>query len=107
MQGRMLGPLQHMPGGAEVLAICENGERAMSAIREHKPDIALLDVQMILMTGLEVARVCREENLCKVLLVTSMAQRASGRSGEFHCLVKPFSSMQLYHAIYEALNAVD
>jgi DNA-binding NarL/FixJ family response regulator len=47
----------------EVLAYCRDGVSAIHEVRQHKPDIALLDVHMPGMSGLEVARVIREEKL--------------------------------------------
>ena len=41
-------------GGAMVVAECETGVEALAAIREHEPDLAVLDVQMPEMDGFEV-----------------------------------------------------
>ena len=47
----------------EVLSYCRDGVSAIRAVRQQQPDIALLDVHMPGMSGLEVARVIREEKL--------------------------------------------
>ncbi|HOA25639.1 MAG TPA: response regulator transcription factor [Aggregatilineales bacterium] len=46
--------------GIEVVAEAENGEQAVALIREHQPDVAVLDVRMPDFSGIEVARRVRE-----------------------------------------------
>lgn len=41
----------------------ENGEEALSIIRDEKPQIAILDIEMPLMTGFEVAQCVHNEGL--------------------------------------------
>jgi two-component system, LytTR family, response regulator len=43
-------------GGIEVVAQASDGLAALDAIKEHEPDLVLLDVQMPGLTGFEVAR---------------------------------------------------
>jgi len=40
-----------------------NGKEAMKCIREHKPDIAILDIEMPKMTGFDVAKRVQNESL--------------------------------------------
>lgn len=44
-----------------VVAEANNGKQAVDMYREHKPDVALLDVRMPLMTGIEAAAIIRAE----------------------------------------------
>lgn len=37
----------------EVVALCENGEEAILAVEEHKPDLVFLDIEMPRMNGFE------------------------------------------------------
>jgi len=39
---------------AEIVALCDNGTKALNAIRDLKPDLAILDLQMPGLIGLEV-----------------------------------------------------
>ncbi len=48
--------------GFEIIAEAENGEEAMEKIRELKPDVAVLDVDMPEKTGVEVVEALRKEN---------------------------------------------
>jgi two-component system, NarL family, nitrate/nitrite response regulator NarL len=42
--------------GLEVTATAQDGQEALEAIREHQPDVAVLDVRMPLLDGLDVSR---------------------------------------------------
>lgn len=56
----------------KLLASAENGLKALQLMRTYQPDIALLDVEMPIMGGLEVAAKILEEKLTiKVILLTS------------------------------------
>ena len=48
-----------------------NGEEALAAILEKKPDVALLDIRMPRLSGLEVARLARERNYEGSILILS------------------------------------
>ena len=57
-----------------VVATCNDGTSALEAIRLHSPDIALLDINMPGMNGLEVLRSITEEKIrTKVVLLTAGA----------------------------------
>ena len=56
----------------EVVASCTNGTDALHAIRQHRPDVASLDVRMPGMNGLEVASALRaENNQTRLILLTA------------------------------------
>jgi len=54
--------LLHADKTFKLLAKCGNGEQAIDAIRTLKPDIALLDVNMPKLNGLQVLQILNEEN---------------------------------------------
>jgi two-component system, NarL family, response regulator DesR len=61
----------------EVIARVGDGAAALDAVREHKPDILLSDIEMPQMTGLDVAEAIAREGLAaRVLIVTTF-----GRAG--------------------------
>jgi len=77
-----------------------NGVEALELARERHPDIAILDVAMPEMTGLEVTRRMREENLdMPVILLTARAgdvDVADGaEAGADVYVTKPFSPQEL------------
>lgn len=55
--------------GIEVVAEAGNGEQALQIIQEHRPDVAVLDIQMPDFSGIEVARRVRAQGLPVGLLI--------------------------------------
>ncbi len=55
--------------GFELVASCGGGNEALEAIRRHQPDVAVLDIRMPGMGGLEVARRLGEQEACSTHLV--------------------------------------
>ena len=54
-----------------VLASAVNGQDALELIETHKPEIAILDIQMPYYTGLEIAEKCKALNYqTKIVLIT-------------------------------------
>jgi two-component system, NarL family, nitrate/nitrite response regulator NarL len=55
--------------GAEVVAAVENGILAVEACRDHSPDVALLDVRMPRMDGLEACRTITRAATCGAVII--------------------------------------
>ena len=54
-----------------VLASAKNGKEALALIKAHTPDIAILDIKMPFLTGLEIAEKCKDSGLpTKIVLIT-------------------------------------
>ena len=54
-----------------VIASAKNGKEALTLISAHQPDIAILDIQMPILTGLEVAEKCKSLGLStKIIIIT-------------------------------------
>ncbi len=47
--------LENTPG-MEIVAECDDGDQALQAVRQHQPDVVLMDVNMPRMSGLEATR---------------------------------------------------
>lgn len=58
-------------GDFEVLAAVGDGEEAVAFCREHEVDVALLDVRMPIMNGVEATRILSEETRTKPLILTT------------------------------------
>lgn len=94
--------------GYEVIGEAGRGDRALEMVRELKPDLAILDVKMPGMDGLEVARHIDEEKICGVLILTAFSQREmvehARDAGALAYLVKPFQKNDLIPAIEVAIG---
>lgn len=55
--------------GYEVVGEAEDGMDAVTVCREQRPDFVIMDINMPVMTGLEAARVIREESLAGFVVV--------------------------------------
>ncbi|MEV0198436.1 response regulator transcription factor [Nonomuraea sp. NPDC050691] len=55
----------------DVVAEAGDGVAAVAAVREHDPDVLLLDIRMPRMDGIEAARIVCAESGCRVLMLTT------------------------------------
>lgn len=54
-----------------ILGKANDGKEAFKLIKDLSPDIAILDIQMPFLSGLEIARKCKNENIdTKIVLIT-------------------------------------
>lgn len=93
--------------GISVVGEASDGRQAVEKVRQLKPDLAILDVKMPEMDGIEAARLLHEERLAPVILLTAysdneLIQRAK-QAGVYGYLVKPFKQADLMPAIEVAL----
>jgi DNA-binding LytR/AlgR family response regulator len=58
----------------QILAEAKNGEEAVAAVSEHRPDLAFLDIRMPGMTGIEAARAIGDA--CHVVFITAYNEYA-------------------------------
>jgi DNA-binding response OmpR family regulator len=87
--------------GYEVIA-AEDGPQALSAAREKLPDLAVLDVSMPGMSGLDVCRMLRAEPATAQMLIIMLTARAQESdvdsgfvAGADDYIIKPFSPREL------------
>jgi len=98
--------------GFEVIA-ARNGEEALALAKERHPDIAVLDIGMPKLDGLEVLEQIREDETLKgirVLLLTAKAQESDVRrgydAGADAYVRKPFSPSELSTRVRELTGDV-
>lgn len=94
--------------GYDVVGECGRGEQAVELVRELKPDLAILDIKMPGMDGLEAARIIGSEKICGVLMLTAFSQREvveeARDAGALAYLVKPYQKSDLIPAIEVAIG---
>jgi len=88
-----------------------DGESALKALRENPPDLAVCDIKMPRMDGLELLRRLRETSMLPVIFLTSKddeADEALGlASGADDYIAKPFSQRLLIARIRALLRRAD
>ncbi len=84
----------------EVVGPCKNGEEAVLTCREERPDIALIDIQMPKMDGMQAAQIIFTELDIPVVMLTAYSDdtylRNCTAAGVFGFLLKPASTEQLH-----------
>ncbi|KAF0395000.1 response regulator [Pediococcus pentosaceus] len=76
MLNTALNQLLNLEDNLEVLGSATNGKRALAEIQRLQPDVAILDIEMPMMSGLEVAEVLHDKQLAtKVIILTTFAQK--------------------------------
>lgn len=94
--------------GYEVVGETGRGDEAVELVRQHRPDLAILDVKMPGADGLTAARAINAERLCAVLILTAFSQRdlieQARNAGALAYLVKPFQKSELLPAIEMAIG---
>ena len=92
--------------GFEVCAEARDGEEAVELARAELPDLAVLDVKMPRLDGIEAARRILDERPIPIVMVTAYAERElvsrAVEAGVFGYLVKPFRETDLLPAIETA-----
>lgn len=88
----------------------ESGQEALRAAEEHRPDIALVDIVMPEMTGLELMRLLRERSPLPVILLTAKGgetDKVRGLElGADDYVAKPFSPDELSARVRAVLRRV-
>ncbi|WDL95751.1 response regulator transcription factor [Alicyclobacillus sp. ALC3] len=70
-----LAALLDLQEDIEVVAQATDGQEAIDLCLEHKPDVALVDIEMPVLSGLDVTQVLSERlPSCAVLIVTTFAR---------------------------------
>jgi response regulator NasT len=94
--------------GYEVVGETGRGDEAVQLVREHEPELAILDIKMPGMDGLQAAREIASERRAAVLILTAFSQRdlieQARDAGALAYLVKPFERNELIPAVEVALG---
>ncbi|HZR55548.1 MAG TPA: LytTR family DNA-binding domain-containing protein [Terriglobales bacterium] len=102
-RGKLRMLLEAEPG-IRVIAECENGNQAITALKAYKPDLVILDVQMPEADGFQVLETLSAGDMPIIIFTTAYDQYAI-RAFEQHALdylLKPFDQERLHAAIERA-----
>lgn len=85
----------------------ESAEAALAAVQASEPDLALLDISMPGMSGMELAKRLQAEHAVPFMFLSGrndagLVREAAGH-GALGCLVKPFEPCQVVPAVEAAL----
>lgn len=93
--------------GYDVVADTGRGDKAVELVAEHRPDVAILDVKMPGMDGIEATRAIASERRSAVVILTAFSQRdlveRAREAGAMSYLVKPYQPDDLVPAVELAL----
>ena len=94
--------------GYEVVGQTGRGDEAVQLVKDLSPDLAILDVKMPGMDGLEAAAQISVDKQAAVLILTAFSQRdlieKARDAGALAYLVKPFQKSELIPAVEVALG---
>jgi two-component system, response regulator PdtaR len=92
--------------GFVVCAEARDGEEAVELARREQPDLALMDVKMPRLDGIDAARKILSERPIPIVMLTAYGQdelvARAAEAGVFGYLVKPFREQDLLPAIHTA-----
>lgn len=94
--------------GIDVTAV-DSGEKALAALAAERYDLVLTDVNMPVMTGIELLRRIRErDDELPVILMTAYAELniavSAIKEGAFDFIIKPYSPAHLIHAVEKGIR---
>jgi two-component system LytT family response regulator len=99
--------LSNQPG-LEVTSECADGAEAYAEMRRNPPDIAIIDIQMPGLSGLELLRAIPEDQRPAIIIATAHRDHAVDAFSEevVDYLVKPFDRERIELAIRRATDRV-
>jgi two-component system, LytTR family, response regulator len=96
-------------GDLEIVGECGNGVDAVASIKQNKPDLVFLDIQMPEKNGFEVIKSLNGKTLPTVVFVTAYDQYAL-QAFDVHALdylLKPFTRERIHRAVTRAREQIE
>jgi two-component system, OmpR family, response regulator MtrA len=91
--------------------VCPTGDRAMTAIRDHRPELVLLDLMLPGKDGIDVCREIRSESGVPIVMLTAKNDTVDVvlglESGADDYVVKPFKPKELVARIRARMRRFD
>lgn len=97
--------------GAEIVGIATDGEEALEIFHRESPDIAILDINMPFITGIEVARIISEERpQTKVIMLTAYRDfEYAHKAIKYHVtdyFTKPFDNKVIEESLRKVIEEI-
>ncbi len=96
----------------EVVGEASNGEDALNLVKTHQPDIALIDINMPIMNGLELIQAINDiGGSCMVIIISGYDEfeyaREAIKQGVYEYILKPVDRKKLFKIIESAIETLD
>ena len=89
--------------GYDVVGQAPDGEQAIALVREHRPDLVVLDVKMPVLDGISAAEAIGKERIAPVVMLTAFSDKdlfeRARDAGVMAYVVKPFTIDDLRPAL--------
>ncbi|MEO8827590.1 response regulator [Lapillicoccus sp.] len=89
--------------GYEVVGQASDGEQAVALVREHRPDVVIMDIKMPVLDGISAAEQIGKERIAPVIMLTAFSQKElverARDAGVMAYIVKPFTQADLTPAV--------
>lgn len=98
--------------GIEIISESEDGMKAYLTIKDQKPDIALIDINMPNMDGLELIQLCSHLANCPKFIILSGYNdfeyvRTAMQHGAVNYLLKPVNQEELINTVISTVRLLD
>ncbi|WP_019555388.1 ANTAR domain-containing response regulator [Propionispira raffinosivorans] len=88
--------------GHIVCAECDNGKKAIEQAKQMQPELAILDIMMTELNGLETAQMMHELNIPVIMVTANSQAKLIQRAEKVHVygyIIKPVSEQNLLAAV--------
>jgi DNA-binding NarL/FixJ family response regulator len=93
-----------------IIGSASNGKEAYKLIIKHEPDIAILDIRMPFMSGIEIAKLCKDKVQTKIILITfernSILYHQAKELNVFGYLLKEFALSEIENCLNSVFNDI-
>jgi len=92
----------------EIVGMCSNGKQAIHRIIELTPDLVFLDIQMPIVSGIDVLRALPPETLPAIIFLTAFADHAltAFEVQALDYLLKPIDEIRFFSALERARRLI-
>jgi response regulator NasT len=89
--------------GYDVVGQASDGEQAVELVKQHRPDVVIMDVKMPVLDGISAAEQIGKERIAPVVMLTAFSQKElverARDAGVMAYIVKPFTQADLAPAV--------